>query len=607
MTGSPVSKYREGHLHSRAAPYNGSVASADLRAEPASEPSSKVRARSAPRTPSSLSALLLGTLLKLFWLVLFICVCLSFYTAYLKVLQSRAGYGAVSSRPSRTTPSSVSSGSDAASQVATGPDTGSALATSAVDHEPTDFDVDEFREFQSKAKNMCYDKCLAVHAKSPLRMDSCKRACIDSKKTLWHYAVEMAKPVHQATVKNHTDNWRFLQVGPKGLMEQRNSRLVSFKDMMAIAANYKRLLVEPHDFSLEYDFTKLHELGIFTISPFMFDALTELLTIGDPVKVGFHTCDIAINKFGATYCMTCLPNTEREPVFSFPEWEALAPEVGSALREKDNRLVYFVMYKRCGHRDNEPFGQARSIFLDYKSVWHNSASDFLAENGVLDKPQTFLSDKEANEDISFYPVVATQMRTEKWLQPPLSDECIEPLLTGLLAELDRALLLGIKHFYVASDAIPGGTKISNTYGLDGGNGERRLKYEAFVASLFEAAEAKGMVVVTQPFSRGLTNATEEEYDRASVLDQLICSRAQVFIATCEEKHAGLVGGSKECTLPRKVCGNYGDWIKKYRKDHCGVPIKDRWDGAKDGELSSVHRDKTGTVDSSGIAPYSVIV
>eukprot|EP00958_Prasinococcus_capsulatus_P029381 scaffold7403_cov390-Prasinococcus_capsulatus_cf.AAC.1 len=83
MTGSPVSKYREGHLHSRAAPYNGSVASADLRAEPASEPSSKVRARSAPRTPSSLSALLLGTLLKLFWLVLFICVCLSFYTAYL--------------------------------------------------------------------------------------------------------------------------------------------------------------------------------------------------------------------------------------------------------------------------------------------------------------------------------------------------------------------------------------------------------------------------------------------------------------------------------------------------------------------------------------------
>eukprot|EP00958_Prasinococcus_capsulatus_P003883 scaffold356_cov363-Prasinococcus_capsulatus_cf.AAC.5 len=69
-------------------------------------------------------------------------------------------------------------------------------------------------------------------------------------------------------------------------------------------------------------------------------------------------------------------------------------------------------------------------------------------------------------------------------------------------------------------------------------------------AMLQAAEAKGMVVVTQPFSRGLTNATEEEYDRASVLDQLICSRAQVFIATCEEKHAvGFLHGLAKASRP----------------------------------------------------------
>ena len=51
--------------------------------------------------------------------------------------------------------------------------------------------------------------------------------------------------------------------------------------------------------------------------------------------------------------------------------------MGQALADEEIKLVHFVLYKRCGKRDDVPFAEARNFFLDYKSVWHDSASDFL--------------------------------------------------------------------------------------------------------------------------------------------------------------------------------------------------------------------------------------
>ena len=64
--------------------------------------------------------------------------------------------------------------------------------------------------------------------------------------------------------------------------------------MMAIAANYNRILIEPYDFSLEYDFTKLYPFGVYTISPYMFDSLMDMMPAKEPVCSTFKALTLLV-------------------------------------------------------------------------------------------------------------------------------------------------------------------------------------------------------------------------------------------------------------------------------------------------------------------------
>ena len=68
----------------------------------------------------------------------------------------------------------------------------------------------------------------------------------------------------------------------------------------------------------------------------------------------------------------------------------------------------------------------------------------------------------------------------------------------------------------------------------------------------------GLTVLTYP-----ANST---YAERSVMDQLICAHAEIFIGTCGSG-TEFISGSVPCRKPRNLCGNYGEWIIQYRTKH----------------------------------------
>ena len=148
-----------------------------------------------------------------------------------------------------------------------------------------------------------------------------------------------------------------------------------------------------------------------------------------------------------------------------------------------------------------------------------------------------------------------------------------------------------KFVYIASDALPGGQIFSSTY-KKGGEASliKRTFYESVVSNMTQVGSLSPPPFISSQYCRvyhdygakmvlqaaeemGLTvfeHFSGSQAASSSIVDQLICSRAPVFIGTCSSD-TRLLTGDKDCTFPRRICGNYGIWIFRYRS-RLGIPI-----------------------------------
>mmetsp|Transcript_6367 Transcript_6367/g.23538 ORF Transcript_6367/g.23538 Transcript_6367/m.23538 type:complete len:1250 (+) Transcript_6367:645-4394(+) len=461
----------------------------------------------------------------------------------------------------------------------------------------------------------------AAQANHPL-CSSCPESCgccPSSKKRQDNGLLVAKKPLNPWAVRERTtpyqDN-RYLVIDPfYGLPEQRSSQMTSFLDLAAIAAWSGRVLVRPSGYEV-YNFSNIQQTFGISLTPFQDNWIDS-----ERFAVGFHDCHKAVKR-GAHACLPCSDFDYRTEQQQTPQMalEGLrhlfmnrSMDVAHALTS-DLPLVWIATYKRCKKRDNVYFQSTRALTLQYNQSWHQRVHAYMKRHNVLPTPSPLqtsmlsVSKSEAADQVDTqtlvhkafnpfsYSYVAIQLRTEKFdSQFFTAHECTDILMQAMNGTLRMIAKLGYKHAYLASDARPGGAKTSYTYYYQGkrdaivknerkkmDDGKKRdlMKrkmrqfYESMVHSIELMAESWGISVLPNIDTVEPTPGEDPlPEDAVGIVDQLICAQSAVYISTCSEETTQKITGNAQCQKLRLNCGNYVQWVKRYRESY-RVPTMD---------------------------------
>jgi len=325
------------------------------------------------------------------------------------------------------------------------------------------------------------------------------------------------------------------------ISEQRNSKLVSFEGLVNIARVTNRTLVVPDDIANDYNLEAVSEMGVEMVDEAYYaQALRWQLPYAN---IGFHNCDKSIGQ-GAVACLPC--ESGNLTVSSADEYLSLAGgNIGSILLCGPS-LVNIVYYKRCGKRDDAVLMPHPHFFLDYHPRFHEDAVQFLRRKNL--SPRN---------------VIATHLRTEKWgsADEAFGAECM-PDFENAVVDRVREYASSSTDFmalYIASDAMPGGVTTSSTYDNGGSLGKKRRKeYEDMMRRIMHRIRLETELVI-------LMCPPETSYTERGILDQIIGASAGAFVGTCRfTRSSSIPVGTEVCRKKRSVCGNYGEWIFRYR-------------------------------------------
>jgi len=177
-----------------------------------------------------------------------------------------------------------------------------------------------------------------------------------------------------AIVANRGRRYIFIRT----IAEQRNSRLVSFLQVLQLGAISNRTVVAVAPFDLEYNFEPIAQaLGvpeIITQEEWHMRLKQDRLAAAFDAspRISFHSCPPE-----ADACIPCVDGGDGQSATTFDEYVSYGTEGLRDILMGDSRIVRVTNYKRCGYRDDPFFAEATKLLVLFSQQWHGMRLQFV--------------------------------------------------------------------------------------------------------------------------------------------------------------------------------------------------------------------------------------